>query len=41
MLQFLCVTDCKKTAVRCQVSETISYCWISEQEFFRSFIPMI
>ncbi len=31
--QFLCLTDCEKMAVRCQAGETVSYRWVTEQEF--------
>lgn len=34
---FLCITDCPKDSVILQKGETISYKWVSEQEF-RSFI---
>lgn len=30
---FLCVTDCEKASVRLQEGETVSYQWVSEQEF--------
>ena len=30
---FLCVTDCKKDAVKLQEGETVSYKWVSEGEF--------
>ena len=30
---FLCVTDCDKASVSLQEGETISYKWISEEEF--------
>lgn len=33
--QFLCVTDCDKSSVRIQEGETMSYQWVSEDEFIR------
>ena len=32
---FLCVTNCKKSSILLQEGETISYKWISEDEFIR------
>lgn len=31
--QFLCVTDCRKDSILLQKEETISYHWITEEEF--------
>lgn len=33
--QYLCVTDCDKSSVTLQEGETISYKWVSEDEFAR------
>ena len=33
--QFLCITDCDKSSVTLQEGETISYKWLSEDEFIK------
>ena len=35
LYQFLCVTDCDKAAIALQQGETISYKWVSKDEFLK------